>query len=141
MPHHQHPLLDLDPSWPDLREHPNSPNHTAHAEARLSASLAFLAIRTSPIYRLPAEILLHILSRLPLETYPALVAALWQLLRHHGVAPQLSTFRLKMILLWPRMGFYDSYAHATSLKLSEFPVHIRSNSKAKKATTNGSFEG
>ena len=138
MRQHHHPLLDYDVSSIDLREGPpRSPTRHDHAEARLSASLSFLAIRTSLIYQLPAEILLNILSRLSLDSYPSLVAALWHLLRHHGIAPQISTHRLKLILLWPRHGFYDSYAHATSFDPPPLS-NTEQNSNASPTSPNGS---
>ena len=101
--------------------HPHAPHHRPQrrrpletADDRLSASLSLLSLSSLPIYQLPPEILLNIIDRLTVDDYPALIPSLWHLLRRHGIAPSFPTLRLKQILIWPRMGFYDTYQHATS---------------------------
>ena len=90
------------------------PKRNELADQRFEASRSLLELRTLPIYQLPAEIMLNILRLLRLEDYPALIAANWHLLRHHVIAQNLSTPRLKQILTWPRSGFFDSYSNATT---------------------------
>lgn len=97
-------------------------------EERFQAGLKLQQLYDLPIYQLPTEILLNIFNRLQLEDFPALIAAAWHLLRHSGVAPVMSTTRLKEILLWPRHGFYDSYEHATDTSRVDrgfLPIQVR----------------
>lgn len=82
-------------------------------EERFQAGLQLQELYTLPVYQLPPEIMLNILNRLELHDYPALVAAAWHLLRHTGVAPVIPTPKLKLILVEPRHGFFDSMEHAT----------------------------
>ena len=82
-------------------------------EERFQAGLQLQALYALPIYQLPAEIMLNVLNQLELKDYPALIAAAWHLLRHHGIAPSIPTPKLQWILVEPRRGFYTSFEHAT----------------------------
>ena len=117
------PHSTLPPQLPGTRKSSND-----KIEERFQAGLQLQALYALPIYQLPAEIMLNILNRLSQNDYPALIAATWHLLRHHGIAPAYSTARLKQILIEPRKGFFGSIEHATdsSREGSDFiPVDIR----------------
>ena len=95
-------------------------------EERFQASVRLLKLYTLPIYRLPAEILLNVLNRLNVQDYPALIAAAWHLLRHHGIAPSIATPKLHWILVEPRRGFYTSFEHATGYSREKsLPAAVR----------------
>lgn len=81
-------------------------------EDRLKAGLQLQALHALSVYQLPPELLLNILDRLELHDYPSTLAATWHLMRHHGIAPAYSTQYLKMLLIKPRRGFFDSFEHA-----------------------------
>ncbi|MCJ1280238.1 hypothetical protein MMC21_008065 [Puttea exsequens] len=83
-----------------------------HEEARCQAGIQFLQLHSLPIYLLPAEIWLNILSRLGLDDYPALIASLWHVLRHHLIVPRYSSQSLHDLLVEPRRGFFGSIEHA-----------------------------
>ena len=87
---------------------------TDHADARFEASRKFLELCSLPIYRLPAEILVNVLTFVPIDTYPSLIPATWHLLRHKGIVSPIPTDRLQAILIWPRTGFFDSLANAST---------------------------
>lgn len=92
---------------------PHRPASGTKIEERFQAGLDLQQLYALPIYQLPIEIMLNILSRLELHDFPSLVAACWHLLRHVGVADAIPTTRLRDIILWPRHGFFDSMDHAT----------------------------
>ena len=89
---------------------PRRPNETI--EDRLNAHTALFSLHDTPIYQIPAEVLLNVLDRLPVSDYPSLIPAIWHLLRHHEIVPTIPTEKLKLLLVWPRSGFFDSHAHA-----------------------------
>ena len=89
------------------------PKRTEIADQRFEASRGLLELCNLPIYQLPAEIMLNVLRLLQLEDYPSLIVATWHLLRHHNIAENFPTPRLKQILIWPRCGFFDSYFNAS----------------------------
>ena len=97
-------------------------------DQRFEASRGLLELTSLPVYQLPAEIMLNILCLLHLEDYPSLIAANWHLLRHHEIAENFSTPRLKQILIWPRCGFFDSYfnaRHGTEERDAFIPPQMR----------------
>ena len=94
---------------------PSPRNHHQYAETRLSASISFLTLHHLPIYKLPAEIFHQILCLIPIDDYPSLVPAFYHLLRAKGITQAIPTPRLQRLLIWPRHGFFDSYANATDV--------------------------
>ncbi|KAL8731070.1 MAG: hypothetical protein Q9181_004442 [Wetmoreana brouardii] len=65
------------------------------------------------IYRLPTEILVNILERVDLINFPAMMIAMFHLLRARGIIPNYPTAILKMILLRPEQGNSHSASLAT----------------------------
>ena len=57
----------------------------------MSSKTRLEALYALPIYNLPTELVLSIIERLPIQDYPALILGALHLLRHHGIAPSLST--------------------------------------------------
>lgn len=110
-------------------------NHSQHADTRLASSIALLDLLQQPIYQLPVEILLTILGRISIVDYPALVPATWHLLRKRGLASNYSTDELRYILLWPRMGFFDSYAHARGWTAEEAHARLERHEQAEGRNT------
>ena len=51
-----------------------------------------------PIYSLPPELILKIVDELDLIEFPAMIIAMFHLLRHHGIAPSMPTIDLKIFL-------------------------------------------
>lgn len=51
-----------------------------------------------PIYQLPPELILTILDKLDLIVFPAMIIGMYHLLRHHGIAPLMTTTDLKRFL-------------------------------------------
>jgi hypothetical protein len=107
---------------------PYRPKGATKIEERFQAGLHLQQLYALPIYQLPIEVMLNILSRLELHDFPSLVAACWHLLRHVGVADAIPTPKLRELLLWPRRGFFDSVEHAIDparVDRGFLPPHIR----------------
>lgn len=68
-------------------------------------------LMATPLYRLPAELLINIVDRVDLVNFPALMIAIFHLLRKRGIVPTYPTDMLQLVLL--RQG--DGDANATSL--------------------------
>ena len=51
---------------------------------------ATMSLAHSPLYLLPAELMLNVLDRVDVLDLPAFVCAIFSLLRHHGIAPPVS---------------------------------------------------
>lgn len=98
------PHSTLEPHWR------TAPKRTP--EERLAARERRRALYALPIYQLPAEIMLNILYWLQIGDFPSLIVAAWHLLRHHGIAENILTPRLRLILIEPRRGFYVSLGRA-----------------------------
>lgn len=66
---------------------------------RLERKRQLHALYALPIYQLPAEIILAILDKLDLIVFPAMIIGMFHLLRHHGIAPPMTTTDLKSFLI------------------------------------------
>ena len=113
----------LDPT-PEPRKTPEQKRQLiaareAEIDERLNAGLQLQSLHALPVYQLPPELWLNILSRLELRAYPSLVAATWHLLRHYGIVPSYSTQQLKTILVEPRRGFFGSVEYAVDRSRDE----------------------
>lgn len=99
---------------------------TTQIEERFQAGLQLQGLYALPIYQLPTETILNILHHIEIDDYPALIASTWHLLRIKGVAPPLTTDELKELLLWPRLGFFNSIEHVTDSGRDDYlPCQVR----------------
>lgn len=65
---------------------------------RLERKRQLHALYALPIYQLPPELILAILDKLDLIVFPAMIIGMYHLLRHHGIAPLMSSLDLKRFL-------------------------------------------
>lgn len=73
------------------------PRCDAHRQ-RLERRQQLYALYALPIYQLPPELILTILDKLDLIVFPAMIIGMFHLLRHHGIAPLMTSFDLKRFL-------------------------------------------
>ena len=65
---------------------------------RLERKEQLSSLYALPIYTLPPELILKIVDELDLIEFPAMIIAMFHLLRHHGIAPSMPTIDLKIFL-------------------------------------------
>ncbi|KAI4185465.1 MAG: hypothetical protein L6R41_004134 [Letrouitia leprolyta] len=65
-------------------------------------------LRKTPIYRLPAELIVNICERVDLVNFPAFLIATYHLLRIRGVIPGYPSTMLKVLLLQEEAGATQS---------------------------------
>ncbi len=73
------------------------PRCDAHRQ-RLERKQQLRTLYALPIYQLPPELILAILDKLDLIVFPAMIIGMFHLLRHHGIAPAMTTTDLKLFL-------------------------------------------
>ena len=80
-----------------------------------------------PIYRLPPELILKIVDQLDLIEFPAMIIAMFHLLRHHGIAPSMPTVDLKVFLKCSnfRPRAYDTVTDTNSQGFRRLPIEVR----------------
>lgn len=74
----------------------------------MSGKTQLEALYALPIYNLPTELVLSIIERLPIQDYPALILGALHLLRHHGIAPTLSTPKFRTLMKWKPAHMQDT---------------------------------
>lgn len=74
------------------------------------------ALQKTPIYRLPAELVVNICERVDLVNFPAFLIATYHLLRMRGVIPAYPSTMLKTMLLQEEAGAPQSASLAAMPK-------------------------
>ena len=79
------------------------------------------ALQALPLYQLPTELVLQVLQLLEVSDYPAIISATLPLLRRCNIVQNMSTARLRLLLMDNRRGFFTSLSQITD---RESEVHI-----------------
>ena len=66
------------------------------------------ALEALPLYQLPAELVLLLLSNLTFKDYPAFISATLPLLRRRNIVQNMSTERLRSLLIRRRHGLFTT---------------------------------
>ena len=90
----------MDPSIPDAKQTQLPTRRTAKQWHETGQQLQQLY--ELPLYRLPAELVVNVLHHVDLEDYPSFIIAAMPLLRRCGIVQDMSTLRLKRLLLGSR---------------------------------------
>ncbi|KAI4288678.1 MAG: hypothetical protein L6R35_002058 [Caloplaca aegaea] len=75
------------------------PSKTGKKPQRREQAQKYHELMSTPIYRLPAELIVNICERIDLVNFPGFMLATWHLLRFRGVIPAYPTTMLKALLL------------------------------------------
>ncbi|KAL8959835.1 MAG: hypothetical protein Q9193_003366 [Seirophora villosa] len=75
------------------------PSSTENKAQRVEQAQKYHELMQTPIYRLPAELVVNICERVDLVNWPAFMVATFHLLRFRGVIPPYTTSFLKKLLL------------------------------------------
>ena len=101
-------MVDTSSSTLVVRSHAHTTRKTD--EERVQERQQLIALYSLPLYSLPAELVLHVLSLLDLEDFPTFIVAAMPLMRRCGIVKNMDTPRLRRLLMEPRQGFYASLA-------------------------------
>lgn len=74
------------------------------AQCAIGRAQKYEDLKKTPIYRLPAELVVNICERVDLVNFPAFLIATYHLLRIRGVIPAYPSVMLKTMLLQEEVG-------------------------------------
>ncbi|KAL9026852.1 MAG: hypothetical protein Q9196_004543 [Gyalolechia fulgens] len=78
------------------------------AQCTIDRAQKYQELQETPIYRLPAELIVNICERVDLVDFPAFLIATYHLLRIRGVIPPYPSLMLKTMLLQVEAGVNHS---------------------------------
>ena len=94
--------------------HPPVPRKTTEDMAVACQQLQKL--QSLPLYQLPTELVLQVLQLLEVNDYPAIISATLPLLRRCNIVQDMSTPRLRLLLMDNRRGFFASLSQIADLE-------------------------
>lgn len=77
-------------------------------------------LQAPPLYQLPTELVLQVLQNLNLDDYPAVISAVLPLLRRCNIVQNMSTSRLRSLLLGHRVDSVEPLPRIPSHKFASY---------------------